>query len=300
MDVISEAIGAIHAGRPSASSVRESGAWGMRLPAIEGMGFHVVLHGTGWLITAADQPVRLRAGDVVLVPHGTQHGLSHTAASEIGGLPPLRLPARRRGSEPTAFEVVLGCYRLDRGQVHRFLRDLPPVIAISPDYDRHPEMRAVIELLTMDVSGSGPGTSVTRPALIDLMLVHALRHGQRQSLIGPEAIDPGIAAALSQIHTNPQRPWTVQQLGEVAGMSRTAFKRQFTGLLGKPPMTYLIDWRLTHGARVLRETTEPLATIARQVGYSSEYAFANAFRRKFGIAPGRFRNQATDTRNGLL
>ncbi|MEV6632669.1 hypothetical protein AB0M54_18160 [Actinoplanes sp. NPDC051470] len=43
-------------------------------------------------------------------------------------------------------------------------------------------------------------------------------------------------------------------------------------------MTYLIDWRLDHGARLLRETRAPLATIARQVGYSSEYAFANASR----------------------
>jgi transcriptional regulator GlxA family with amidase domain len=41
---------------------------------------------------------------------------------------------------------------------------------------------------------------------------------------------------------------------------------------------------LNRGARMLRETQAPLATIARQVGYSSEYAFAHAFRRKFGVA----------------
>jgi transcriptional regulator GlxA family with amidase domain len=207
----------------------------------------------------------------------------------------VELPWGRTASESATFDVVFGCYRLAQDQVHRFVRDLPPVIAMSPDYERYPELRALIEMLTVDVSQGLPGTSATRPALIDLMLVHALRHGQKQSRIGdwPDVMDPGIAAALSQIHTNPQQPWTVQQLGEVAGMSRTVFKRQFASLLGKPPMRYLIDWRLTHGARVLRETTAPLAAIAHQVGYSSEYAFANAFRRKFGVAPGRFRDQST-------
>ncbi len=59
-----------------------------------------------------------------------------------------------------------------------------------------------------------------------------------------------------------------------------------------------LDWRLHRGARVLRETQAPLATIARRVGYSSEPAFANAFRRKLGVAPGRFRDQAAGTDPG--
>ena len=54
-------------------------------------------------------------------------------------------------------------------------------------------------------------------------------------------------------------------------------------------MTYLTGWRLTYGARLLRETPAPLATVARQVGYSSEFAFGGAFRRRYGVSPGRFR-----------
>jgi AraC-like DNA-binding protein len=56
-------------------------------------------------------------------------------------------------------------------------------------------------------------------------------------------------------------------------------------------MAYLIAWRLGKGAQLLRKTEAPLAVIARQVGYSSEYAFASAFRREFGISPGRFRRR---------
>jgi AraC-like DNA-binding protein len=48
---------------------------------------------------------------------------------------------------------------------------------------------------------------------------------------------------------------------------------------------------MTTAARLLRESAAPLAAVARQVGYSSEFAFANAFKRQYGIAPGRYRSR---------
>jgi AraC-like DNA-binding protein len=51
-------------------------------------------------------------------------------------------------------------------------------------------------------------------------------------------------------------------------------------------MTYLIGWRLSFAARLLRETQAPLAAIARRVGASTEFAFANAFRREYNVPPG--------------
>lgn len=132
---------------------------------------------------------------------------------------------------------------------------------------------------------------MTRSALVDLLLVHVLRLWQekRGTVTWPAVDDAAIATALREIHQNPQTPWTVRQLSQMAGISRTAFTRRFTLSVGKPPMAYLIGSRLVKAAQLLRETEAPLAVIARQVGYSSEFAFAAAFRREFGISPGRFR-----------
>ena len=94
------------------------------------------------------------------------------------------------------------------------------------------------------------------------------------------------------IHDSPQAHWTVSRLSEGVGMSRAAFTRRFTALVGKPPIRYLMDWRLNYAAKQLRETDAPLAAIARQVGYSTEFAFAAAFRREYGLPPGRFRGTA--------
>jgi AraC-like DNA-binding protein len=81
----------------------------------------------------------------------------------------------------------------------------------------------------------------------------------------------------------------VEALATHAALSRAAFARRFTACVGQPPMAYLTWWRMTLAARSLRATDAPVAAIAEQVGYASQFAFANAFRRATGIAPGRYR-----------
>ena len=288
--MLSEAIGSVRIGRAEACAIQESGSWGWRYPPLTVSGFHLVLRGRAWLITADQPPVGLAPGDVVLTPFGAEHGLSH-APTALSQLPPAVLPVGRPRPDPVDVELVCGAYWLDHGQVHRYLRSLPEVITVTPDHERNPQLRLLADLLGTHVRDFGPGAAVTRPALLDLMLTHLLRQWLEQNRPddGPDITDPAIATALQEIHDGPHRPWTVQQLSETAGMSRTAFTKRFTALVGQTPMTYLTGWRLTRAARLLRETDAPLASIARQVGYSSEFALSGSFRREYGIPPGRFR-----------
>ncbi|MFI1486695.1 AraC family transcriptional regulator [Streptomyces sp. NPDC020747] len=298
MDVLSEAIGSVRIGRAQACRVRKSGSWGMRFPAFAGSGFHILLRGSGWLIPATGRPRALKAGDVVLTPFGAELGFSH-APGLLRELPPASAvvsedpPSPDQASpDPADAEFLCGAYWLDHGQVHPYLRALPEVLVVSPGHDRALQLRLLADLLAVDVSDTQPGSGATRPALLDLLLTHALRQWleQNRDADRPEIADPAIAVALREIHTSLHKPWTVEQLGKSVGMSRTAFTKRFTAMVGKPPMTYLTGRRLSHGARLLRETKAPLATIARQVGYSTEFAFGAAFRREYGISPGRFRD----------
>ena len=290
MDVISEAIGAVRVGGANARRIKLSGPWGLRYPGFAGSGFHIVLAGRGWLITATEQPRPLRPGDVVLAPSGAGHGLSHTSC-RLDDLPPGQFGAGQPPPGPADIELLCGAYRLERGQVHQYLQSLPEVIVISPDYDRDPQLRSLAGLLRADTADTGPGTSTTRPALLDLLLVHVLRQWLEQNPAPdwPQIDDPAIATALRLVHRDPRSPWTVQQLSQAAGLSRTAFSKRFTARLGTSPRTYLTSVRLSHGARLLRESAAPLATIAHQVGYATEFSFSAAFRREYGVSPGRFR-----------
>ncbi|MGM0356291.1 AraC family transcriptional regulator [Streptomyces sp. ECR3] len=290
--MVSETIRSVRNGRAYARRTRESGSWGMRYDAFTGSGFHAVLHGRGWLITADEPPRALGPGDVVLVPSGVRHGLSH-APRALDDLPPGDMSGQPPPDGPADFEFLCGVYRLDQGQVHEYLLSLPDVIVTTHD-GGEPELASLVGLLVADLSEAGPGMEATRSALLDLLLVHVLR-GWLRTHPGPDwplVRDSSVVAALRHIHGEPHRAWTVSQLSAAVGMSRTAFTRRFTGLLGKPPRAYLTGVRLSRGAQLLRETDAPLAAVARQIGYSTEFAFGTAFRREYGVSPGRFRDGA--------
>lgn len=120
-------------------------------------------------------------------------------------------------------------------------------------------------------------------------MVHALRIWQDAEPAVLDVSDEQVGVALRAMHASLEAPWTLQRLSERAGLSRTTFSRRFTEQTGRSPMAYLSAQRLTHAARLLADTRSPQASIAVRVGYTSEFAFANAFRREFGIPPGRYR-----------
>ncbi|MDQ0784763.1 helix-turn-helix transcriptional regulator [Streptomyces sp. B3I8] len=91
------------------------------------------------------------------------------------------------------------------------------------------------------------------------------------------------------MHEDPARAWTVEELGRQADLSRAAFARRFARLVGQPPLACPTWWRLSVAARLLKEGDRSLESVARSVGYGSRYAFANAFKRLHGVAPGRYR-----------
>jgi transcriptional regulator GlxA family with amidase domain len=91
---------------------------------------------------------------------------------------------------------------------------------------------------------------------------------------------------------DPSRRWTVAALARVGGLSRAAFARRFTRALGVSPLRWLSEHRLRMAETRLVETDVGLAGIAFEIGYESEFAFAKAFKRLFGVAPGIYRRRA--------
>lgn len=101
--------------------------------------------------------------------------------------------------------------------------------------------------------------------------------------------DPVVGCALRLLQDDPAHPWTIADLAAKAGVSRAAFARRFTDLVGEPPMTYLTNWRLALAADLLRDSGPTIGAIARRVGYGSAFALSGAFKRVYGISPQEYR-----------
>ncbi|MER7787008.1 AraC family transcriptional regulator [Streptomyces sp. NPDC097640] len=306
MDVVSDAIAAVRVGRPSSNRVRVGGSWCTRLAPYDGAGFHVVLEGSCWLLPDGGAPVSLGTGDAVLLPHGTGHVLADApadAATVRRAVPfePWLDGTRPRETGPAtgAAELLCGKYRLDRACVHPLMTELPTVVHLPNRVGGHPELRAAIDLLGRELDAQRPGSHVAVPSLLDLLLVYMVRSWVAEDTSGvwPAVLnDPVTTLALRAMHSDPAAAWSNDRLAAEAGVSRPTLARRFTALVGRPPMAYLTWWRLTLAATLLRDTTDPLATIAHRIGYGTPYAFSHAFKREFGATPGQYRTEAAGRR----
>ncbi|GAA5165378.1 AraC family transcriptional regulator [Amycolatopsis dongchuanensis] len=283
--MLSDVIGAVRTGRPFANREDRHGVWRTDFAAFSGIGFHLVLEGSCRMVTPGAAPIVLHAGDVVLTPRGTAHALTDPGT----------------GVDETA-QLLCGAYQLDRTRLHPLLGDLPEVFHLRARAGGHPQVSAVVALLGGELTAPGLGADAAIPGLLDLLLLFLLREwlteepGRDAAGWCAALTDPVVGEALRCVHGDPVRQWTVEELGARAGLSRAAFSRRFAALVGQPPMAYLTYWRLTIGARLLRETDLPLPAVAQRCGYSSPFAFATAFKREHGVAPGRYRarHQAED------
>ncbi|MFI2202470.1 AraC family transcriptional regulator [Streptomyces sp. NPDC020192] len=305
MDVLSDVVAAMRTGRPHSARRYKYAPWGITFAGAAEAGFHVVLRGSAWLIPRDGEPVALAPGDVVFLAHGQEHSLVSAPGApthEVRLLPDgtwTKTPPEepRPGCPDTV--TLCGTYQLDRDRAHRLLAELPEVVHLPATVGGHRSLRAAVELLGMELEEQRPGTDAIVTSLLDTLLLYILRawwegeHAAGRARGWAAALgDPAVAAALRAIHGDPARTWTVAELGAAGGLSRAAFARRFAVLVGEPPLTYLTWWRMTTAGRLLRHDDLSLRQIAERTGYTSEFAFAKAFKREYGVAPGQYRRQA--------
>jgi AraC-like DNA-binding protein len=272
-------------------------------------------------VSEQEEPIILGPGDLVLLPHGSAHTLAAATTTADPRRAPEVTPLTRLHDEPDtsmtpgSLVMLCGAYVLDHDRRHPLMGELPDVVHLPVRHGRHPALRTTVDLLGAELDRPAPGASALRSALLDALLVYMVRawfverserserseqseRSEHHAPIGWGAAlhDPAIASALDAVHTDPGKRWTVEMLAARARLSRATFSRRFTAAVAAPPMAYLAWWRMTLAARALRDSDAPLSVIARQVGYASEFAFANAFKREHGVAPGRFRNRSRDSR----
>jgi AraC-like DNA-binding protein len=285
-----------------AATVHAGDPWGLRLFGISAAAFHAVTAGTAWLRLPGRPPVRLMPGDVVLLPTGAEHGL---AGDPDGPLEPFDHAASKRalaaggrldvGPPPARTRILCASYRHDPAVTTPLFTLLPEMIHMTVGTAGHGRLSDTLRLLSAELAEPGLASATVLDRLVDVLLIQILRAwlGTEPEAPPPSWLraltDPTIAAVLAAMHADPARPWTLASLADQAAVSRATLARRFPALVGQTPAAYLTRWRMDLAARRLRDTDDPLDIIARDIGYTSEYAFSRAFSRDRRLPPGRYR-----------
>jgi AraC-like DNA-binding protein len=284
--------------------------WSVRIQDEAPLSLVAIVRGEAWIAFDRCDAVALRPGDVAIVrgpdpytaacPPGTPpqvviHPGQHCRTPDGRDISAeMDLGVRTWGTRPDGATVMLtGTYQL-HGEVSRRLLDvLPPLLVVPADgWDS-----TVLTLLQHEMGKEEPGQEVVLDRLLDLLLISVLRAW----LARPDAPawyrahrDPVVGRGLKLLHQQPARPWTVAALAAETGVSRAAFARRFSDLVGEAPMTYLTGWRLALAADLLREPHATVGAVARQVGYGSAFALSAAFKRVRGVSPRAHRQDPDD------
>ena len=263
------------------------------------LALHVVRVGPLWL-RALGSTTLLGTGDVVLVRGGNpvcfRAGPEEPAAplsellaagESMPGVNRLDLP----GPGPAAV-LLCGAYSLEGSVCDRLLDMLPPVAHVPAAAG---SLSRVVHVLYDELDDVAPGQQTALDRVLDLLLVHVLRAHFATGAAVPAWFgalqDPAVGRALEALHGDPAAAWTVGGLARTVGLSRAALARRFSAAVGEPPLTYLTRWRIDLAKEALHRDGSTLASVAREVGYASEFALSAAFRRTVGEAPGRWRER---------
>lgn len=275
--------------------------WGLSLPPMpDCIWFHIVTSGSCTFEAADGSRSTLRSGDLVLVPHGDGHrawGTTEAPTPSVLDLPHDDLTETygvlRYGGGGEATTLVCGGVRLDHPAARRLSRALPALLHVVGDQmPRSDWLRATLDLIGDETREVRPGSDAVVSRLCDIIVMQALRTwietdpAARQGWLGALQ-DPQVGRAIAGIHAEPDRPWTVAGLAELAAMSRSAFSARFTDLVGEPVMQYVTGHRMQVARELLEAGDRTVASVGRAVGYDSEAAFSRAFTRVVGLPPSR-------------
>lgn len=265
------------------------------------MAYHVVTTGRAWAMLDGAPALRLDAGDVIVFPQGDAHALASAPGmrgnsdlssyrTEPGQSRPFSIALGDSGGERA--RVVCGFLGCDTRPFNPLLDALPRVIHVHGGPDS--ALAAFATFAARESAAQAAGSDCVLGRLSEMLFVDVIRkHLETLSAADSGWLaalrDPAVSRALSVLHRDPARPWSLDGLSREAGLSRSALAERFTQLVGHPPMQYLTRWRMQLAARGLREADETVASIAARVGYESEAAFSRAFKKATGSAPGTWR-----------
>ncbi len=278
------------------------GNWSYSIDKKDTILFYLVLSG-GFCIDVGEEVRQANAGDILMISNASQH-ISYALGYNSDDAKPLDQVLAADHSHVVQLNdtgdvnvclILIEC-QYDKEMIRPLLSVLPTLLPELSEKSggRFGVVDVEVKLLTLESEKERMGRTAVINHWASIMMIECLRT-YIESM--PEATDnwlkalkdPYLAKAIVAMHYEPNKSWTINKLAEVAGMSRSSFAQRFKDVVGIPPLTYLIDYRLRLAARYLRLQQNSISRISELVGYASDSTFSQAFKRVYGVSPKSYR-----------
>jgi AraC-like DNA-binding protein len=310
MDTLSKILNTLEFDSNFYFSVSLKGQWGVTVPDYARVArFHICCQGRSLFeIRGVSELVVLDQGDIIIIPHGVAHTLMSSRGVATESLDDAFTRANYDGSKffeygngigPEYSDLLCGHFEFQHVLPHPFIDQLPSYILLKHgDTNEFEWLKHALTRYTRAEQLDVAGNSLIVKHLSEITFTLAVQYWQqsqnkREGFIAAIA-DPGLSKALSAFHDDPAQRWRIEDLADLAAMSRTRFIAHFTNTVKMPPSQYVTLWRMTSAQKMLRTTALSLQQIANSCGYESVTAFSKAFKRFTGQSPGEFRKVYAD------
>lgn len=281
------------------------GDWTRRFANVDAVKILAVTDGACWYsVDGMTHPAPFKAGDV-LVTNGKCGLVLASDPALIAHAPSTPRIQDEHGvyrlGHGNDIALLGGIVGVDDRRSPPLFGALPPFIHIGASAPDAAEVAWLLRRIDDEMRAVGKaGQALMLAQLTQLLFVQTLRAYLACTPAGDAGWikglgDPKLAPALAKMHAEPAHGWNLEDLAHVAGMSRTAFAVRFREVMEMPPLSYLTNWRMLLAERELRGGAS-IAEAAEAIGYTSESAFSNAFKRTLGVAPGRLRKVPVEGR----
>lgn len=273
-----------------------------RFPCERSIGLHVVTQGQVYLhAPSLPESLVLSAGDIAVMARGCVHQLSPHAS--LDGLDVVTVPvvsntvSADEALDNAAVTVISGAYQFWNTPIHPFFTQMPEWFVLRADsIPKLGPLALTVGMLEAEVHGHRMGANAIVHGLLDVIFTYVLRdvvsrQGSDQPGWCQAVLDVHVRQVLGLMHADCAKPWTLEDLAQQVGLSRTGLAERFRHAMSDTPLNYLRTVRMQNAMRLLSDTELNLEQVALEVGYQDAFSFSKVFKRTVGVSPRDFRRQ---------
>ncbi|MEE5092102.1 AraC family transcriptional regulator [Xanthomonas euvesicatoria] len=297
--------------------VHLSSPWGVKLPQVDNcVRIHFVIAGKCVAYMKGESDfLQLSAGDALLCPTPNAFVVadsmkarlepmekfipdsvrfSGSANDSLAGIFSADLSYGGSGSMTRL--VATSCY-LEKRFPNVVLRNMPNMVPLYGFVTQHQQfLAAALHQITEHGRQGFVGQAIAT-RLSEAVLTSVLKHyldnvSRRDSKSHRGWSDPVLSKVLGAIYHAPENDWSIANLADKAGLSRSAFLKRFSLVTGQTPAEFITSLRMMRATELLENGHSSIGQIATSVGYSSEASFSRAYHRWSGTTPGMVKSKS--------